>query len=215
MRLVVLGASGGIGRWVATLASHEGHDVTAVLRPSSEFDPVNGVRVVRGDLTDPDFLEPAVREHDAVLSCVGVRRAGRSPFARLLSPSDLMTRVASSLTRAMENQFVRRLVVVSAGGVGDSFSRLTWPVQQLVSTGSVAVAYRDLAGMEARLAASSLDWVAVRPVTLMNGAPAGRARPVERYGLASIIRRSDVGQWMVRAATQHDSFIEHTVLLGT
>jgi len=88
-------------------------------------------------------------------------------------------------------------------------------VQQLVSTGNVAVAYRDLAGMEACLSASSLDWLAVRPVTLMNGTPTGRARPVSRYGLASIVRRSDVAQWMVRAATQHDSFVEHTVLLGS
>jgi uncharacterized protein YbjT (DUF2867 family) len=76
-------------------------------------------------------------------------------------------------------------------------------------------AYRDLAGMEARLAASSLDWLAVRPVTLMNGAPAGRARPVQQYGVTSIVRRADVAAWMVSAATQHDSFIKHTILLGS
>jgi hypothetical protein len=99
--------------------------------------------------------------------------------------------------------------------VADSFSQLTWPVQQLVSTGNVAVAYRDLAGMEARLAASSLDWLAVRPVTLIPGAPLGRARPVNCYRLTSTIRRSDVASWMVAAAVQHDSFMNHTVLLGS
>jgi pimeloyl-ACP methyl ester carboxylesterase len=114
--------------------------------------------------------------------------------------------LASSLTRAMESQNVRRLIVISAGGVADSFSRLTWPVQQLVDAGSVAVAYRDLAGMEARLAASSLDWLAVRPVTLMNGAPLGRARPVDRYALTSTIRRADLAAWMLAAALRHDSF---------
>jgi len=149
------------------------------------------------------------------VSCVGLRRAGKSPFARLLSPPDLTTRLASSLTRAMENQNVRRLIVISAGGVADSFARLTWPVQQLVEAGNVAVVYRDLAGMEARLAASSLDWLAVRPVTLMNGAPIGRARPVDRYGLTSTIRRADVAAWMLAAAVRHDSFLQHTVLLGS
>lgn len=211
---MVVGASGGVGRWVATLAANEGHSVTAVLRVGSAFEPIERARPVRGDLTDPDFLEAAVDGHDAVISCVGLRRAGKNPFAKLLSPPDLTTRLASSLTRAMENRNVRRLVVISAGGVADSFSRLTWPVQQLVSTGNVAVAYRDLAGMEARLAASSLDWLAVRPVTLVNGAPLGRAKPVQRYGLASIIRRSDVALWMLHAAARHDSFVEHTVLLG-
>ena len=215
MRLVVVGASGRVGRWVTTLAVGEGHTVQAVLRNTSRFTTVPGVNAVRGDLTDPAFLESAVANHDAVVSCVGIRRASMSPFAKLLSPPDLTTRLASSLTRAMENQHVRRLIVISAGGVGDSFARLSWPVQQLVSTGNVAVAYRDLAGMEARLAASSLDWLAVRPVTLMNGAPLGRARPVDRYGLTSIVRRADVAAWMLAAAEQHDSFVEHSVLLGS
>lgn len=211
----MLGASGGVGRWVATTAAGKGHAVTAALRPASQFEPVDGVAVARGDLTDPDFLDGVVTGHDAVISCVGLRRAGKSPFARLLSPPDLTTRLASSLTRVMEGQNVRRLIVMSAGGVADSFSQLTWPVQQLVRAGNVAVAYRDLAGMEGRLAASSLDWLAVRPVTLMNGAPVGRAREVGKYGLTSIIRRADVAAWMIGAATQHDSFINHTVLLGS
>lgn len=215
MRLVVLGASGGIGRWVVTLAAAKGHSVTAVMRQSSAFTGTAGANVVRGDLTDPSFLESVVDGHDAVVSCVGIRRAGLSPFAKLLSPNDLTTRLASSLSRAMENRDVRRLVVISAGGVADSFSQLTWSVQQLVSTGNVAVAYRDLAAMEARLAASSLDWLAVRPVTLTPGGPLGRAAPVNRYGLTSTIRRSDVAQWMVAAAVQHDSFLNHTVLLGS
>ena len=212
---MILGASGSVGRWATTIATNSGHNVTAAIRPASQFDPVDGVAVSRGDLTDPDFLESVVAGQDAVVSCVGLRRGGLSPFARLLSPPDLTTRLASTLARAMDNQHVRRLIVLSAGGVGDSFPSLTWPVQQLVQTGNVAVAYRDLAGMEARLSASSLDWLAVRPVTLMNGGLLGRARPVQQYGLTSIIRRADVAAWMIKSATQHDSFIDHTVLLGS
>ena len=215
MRLVVLGASGGVGRWVAKIAISEGHTVTAVVRPSSTIDALKGVIVQRGDPTDPDFLGAVFHGCDAVISCVGIRRAGLSPFARLLSPPDLTTRLASSVTRAMDSQFVRRLVVISAGGVAESIAQLTWPVRQLVSIGSIGVAYRDLAGMESRLAASSLDWLAVRPVTLVNGPPLGRARPVRRYGLTEVVRRADVAAWMVTQATRHDSFTEHTVLLGS
>ena len=216
MRLVVLGASGGVGQWVVTHASDAGHSVTAVVRQEfSRFTGRRNLSVVQGDVTDPEFLENVIDGHHAVVSCIGIRRAGKSPFAKLLSPPDLTTRVASVLTRAMENRNVRRVVVVSAGGVAESFSQLTWPVQTLVSTGNVAIAYRDLAGMEARLGASSLDWLAVRPVTLMPGNPLGRARPVDRYALMSTIRRSDVASFMVSAATRHDSFMTHTVLLGS
>ena len=216
MRLVVLGASGGVGQWVVAHGADAGHSVTAVVRQEyNRFTGRKNVAVVRGDVTDPDFLDGILEGHDAVVSCVGIRRAGKSPFARLLSPPDLTTRVASVLTRAMENRNVRRVVVISAGGVAESFAQLTWPVQQLVRTGNVAVAYRDLAGMEARLGASSLVGLAVRPVTLMPGAPLGRAKPVDRYALTSTVRRADVASLMVAAATRHDSFMNHTVMLGS
>lgn len=211
----MLGASGRIGQWVVKLATREGHSVSVILRNTSSFAGDHGVAVFRGDLTDPSFLETAVNGHDAVVSCVGLRREGLSPFAKLLSPPDLTTRLASSLTRAMESRNVRRVVVISAGGVGDSFAQLTWPVQRLVTTGNVAVAYRDLAGMEARFAASSLDWLAVRPVTLMPGSPRRRARPVDGYGLLSTVRRSEVAAWIVAAARGHDVFVKHHVLLGS
>lgn len=210
-----MGASGGVGRWVAATAASVGHAVTAVIRPASVLETAPNVTIVRGDVTDPAFLEGVLRGCDAVISCVGISRDGFSPFAKLLSPPDLTTRLASALSRSMDNQCVRRLVVMSAAGVADSIGQLTWPVRQLVSTGNIGVAYRDLAGMESRLAASSLDWLAVRPVTLVNGAPLGRARPVQRYGLTSIVRRADVAAWMVREATRHDCFTEHAVMLGS
>lgn len=215
MKLAVLGASGRVGQWVVKLAASKGHSVSAILRNTSSFAGGPGVAVFRGDVTDPSFLETAVNGHDAVVSCVGLRRDGLSPFAKLLSPPDLTTRLASSLTRAMESRNVRRVVVISAGGVGDSFAQLTWPVQRLVTAGNVAVAYRDLAGMEARFAASSLDWLAVRPVTLMPGPPGGRARPVDGYGLFSTVRRSDVAAWVVAVTASHDVFVNHRVLLGS
>ena len=127
MRLLILGAFGRVGRWATTIAT-AGHSVSVVLRPASQFDSVDGAVVSRGDLTDPDFLESVVAGHDAVVSCVGLRRKSLSPFAKLLSPPDLTTRLASTLARAMDNQHVRRLIVLSAGGVGDSFPRLSWPV---------------------------------------------------------------------------------------
>jgi uncharacterized protein YbjT (DUF2867 family) len=84
-----------------------------------------------------------------------------------------------------------------------------------VTRGNIAVAYRDLERMEHILAGSALDWVAVRPVTLADGPPTGRARPVPRYGLTSTIRRSDVAAWMLGALERTAEFAERTVLLGS
>jgi putative NADH-flavin reductase len=213
LRLLVLGASGGIGSWFTRLASQRGHDVTAVVRPRASVDTA-GVAVKRGDVTDPTFLREVVAGHDVVVSCLGLRRAGKSPFARLLSPADLTERVTRILIDVMRSADVRRIVIVSAGGVRDSFAHLTWPVKRLVTTANVGVAYRDLAKMEEIVERSGLDWLLVRPVTLTGGEPTGRARLVERYGLFSTIRRADVAEWMLQAIETSSSISERRVLLG-
>ena len=215
MRLLILGASGGCGRWLARLAAERGHPVTALVRADTAFDAVPGIVVLRGDVTEPGVLDTVLPGHDAVLSALGLRRAGRSPWAPLRSPADLTERTVRHLLPAMRRHGVERLVAISAAGVGDSLARLTWPVRRLVAAGNVAVAYRDLAAMEALLAASDRDWLAVRPVTLTDGPPRNPARAVARYGLTSTIRRSEVAAWMLDAVVRPAPFAERRVLLGT
>jgi hypothetical protein len=65
------------------------------------------------------------------------------------------------------------------------------------------------------LAASDRDWLAVRPVTLTDGAPRKTARAVSRYGLTSMIRRSEVASWMLDAVVRPEPFGERYVMLGT
>ena len=215
MKLLILGASGATGRWLVTLAAQAGHDVTALVRPSTAFDAPAGVRVIRGDVLDPANIATAVENKDAVASCLGIRRASKFPWAPILSPPDFTASVASALIPAMSHAGVRRVVAISAGGVAESITQLTTPVRWMVGAGTIGVAYRDLAEMERLLSASLLDWLAVRPVTLMNGPPTGRVGKVEKYGLFSIVRRADVAAWMLGALARPTPYLEQTVLLGT
>jgi hypothetical protein len=126
-----------------------------------------------------------------------------------------MARVARILIAAMRRRGIQRLVVMSAGGVGDSVAQLSRPVRWLVSSGQIGVAYRDLENMERELAPCGLDWLAVRPVTLIDGPPTGAAHPAPRYGMFSKVRRSDVAEWMLSQAENPEPFEPRTVLLGT
>lgn len=215
MRLLILGASGGCGRWLTRLASERSHTVTALIRSNAALEAPPGVVVVRGNVTDAAVLDAVLPGNDAVLCALGQRRAGRNPWAPLRSPADLTARTMGHLLPAMQRHGVQRLIVISAAGVGDSHAQLTWPVRRLVASGNVAVAYGDLAAMEALLAASDRDWLAVRPVTLTDGAPRKTAQVVSRYGLTSTIRRSEVANWMLDAVVRPEPFGERYVMLGT
>jgi uncharacterized protein YbjT (DUF2867 family) len=215
MRLLVLGASGGCGQWLALLAASRGHQITALVRPSATLEAAPNVHVRRGNPMDPAVLADVIADQDAVASCIGIRRAAKWPWAPLRSPADLTDRVATVLVPAMQRAGVRRLVAISAGGVGDSNRQLTPFVRWLLSRGTIGVSYADLARMESVLSASDLDWLAVRPVTLKSGKPTGKAGPISRFGLFSTIRRGDVAAWMLAALEEPQHFAEHTVLLGT
>lgn len=218
MRFLVLGASGGCGGWFVRLALEQGHHITALLRHSSQLnrEARGDIAVVRGEATDGATLEHIVGtgRWDAVVSCLGQRRAGFSPWARLLSPPDLMERVMKSLIPAMERHGLTRLVWISAGGVCDSYQQVTPAVRRLISSGNIALAYRDLEQAEALLAPAALDSLTIRPVTLWWGAPAGRGREVQRYGMFSMIRRADVADYMLRQVTGERPFKRKAVMIG-
>lgn len=215
MRVLLLGASGGIGSCVGRLAAERGHDVTALVRPNTPYDSPPGVDLVRGEVLESETLDGLLPGHEVVVSCLGLKRTWKSPYARLLSPPDLVATVTRSLVIAMHAHGVPRLILVSAGGVGSSRARTSWFVRRLIDAGNLGVAYADLARAEVYLADSGLDYLTIRPVTLTNGRPTGRGGLVARYGILSTVRRADVAAWIVDALEQSERFVPKNVMIGT
>lgn len=200
MNLLVLGATGGVGKHVVPRAVAKGHRVTAIVRGEAADFP-EGVRVVRGNVLDRATLDAALDGQDAVLSSLGIRRANpRNPWSKVTSPPDLMETVMKALVPAMKARGVKRLVAVSSAGVAESFPKMNAVMRFLVRKSSIGVAYRDLGEMERVLAESDLDWVAVRPVTLTNGKRPETVARVDGFGLTANIARATVADWMIARA---------------
>jgi putative NADH-flavin reductase len=199
MKVLVLGATGGVGRHVVPLAQAAGHEVTVLTRSSSYTAPA-GVRVVHGEVLAGDGLAAAMAGQQAVLSSIGMQRKHpANPWSASLSPTDLTSTTARRIAAAMKAAGVPRIVAVSAGGVGDSAPRLNAVMKFFLATTMIGTAYRDLAVMESVYADSGLDWVAPRPTRLTNAARAPRVAVVESFGAFDDISRADVAGWMVAA----------------
>ena len=50
--LLILGASGGCGRWAVRIAKERGYRVTVLVRQESNLEELEGVRVVQGNVMD-------------------------------------------------------------------------------------------------------------------------------------------------------------------
>jgi putative NADH-flavin reductase len=160
MKLVVLGATGGIGLEIVRQAIEQGHSVTAFVRSPEPLQPFgNRITIKQGDLLNAAELAKAISGHDAILSGFGPR----VPIAK--TDANLLRNFATALTAAMHYANVRRAVIVSMAFLfKDSLLPPAYLFGRLLFPGVVI----DAAAMEQILLESGLDWTIVRPPQLTN-----------------------------------------------
>lgn len=214
MKLLVLGASGGCGRWICRLATDRGHEVRALVRPSTEFEAPSGVEVIRGQVLDKEILEGVLTDMNGVLSGLGIKRKSpNNPWSEVLSPPDLTTRVAEYLRKLMPKKGIQRVISISAAGAGDSFEDATPIIKWLIRNSNMSISYKDLEQMESVYRQSDLDWQAVRPTTLTNGPHTGEIRETDQYGLLNRISRANVAHYMLDCMESQQEITNRTPLL--
>ena len=192
-RILVLGAAGGTGRHVVTQALTAGHRLTALVRnPQALAATSDRLRVLTGDVVRDDaVLDEAVRGQDVVISTLGV---GKS-----FKPDGLIATSAPRIVNAMKRHGVRRLVFVSAFGVGDTYRDVPF-VPRLFMRTLLADIYRDKKIGEEAVRRSGLEWTLVYPTGLTDAPGSGRFRAGERLELRGFPRipRADVATFIVQ-----------------
>lgn len=211
MRIVVFGATGNVGGHLARRARERGHEVTAVVRDAARYEAPPGVRVEVGEVLDAAFAARVIAGHDVVVSGLGMRYA--HPWAKRMSPDDFVSRATAGLIAGARATGVKRMQIVSAAGVGSSRAVMNVAMQLMLKVSNVGVAYADLDRTEALLAASELDWQAVRPVTLAHGPAHEKAHVVSSYGALMTIPRDEVARFML-TELERPAFSERTPMIA-
>jgi nucleoside-diphosphate-sugar epimerase len=198
MKLAILGASGGIGKHLVTQALAAGHDVVVVARASSQLEVPPTVKVVRGAVDDHAVLTAAFSGCDAVLSSLGLKLPGLSPFAKPEDPG-ILDRSSAAMVAAMKAAGVKRLLFVSSSGVGDSAALLPGFFKVFVATTALRTTFAALDRMEQVFFGSGLDVCAVRPTGLTEGPATGKIVVANKLVGQSQIARADVAAWILQA----------------
>jgi len=178
--ILVIGATGNVGRQVVSQLLGAGADVRALVRNPDAADLPDGVGVVRGDLSEPGTLGPCLDGVGALF---------------LVWP--FLTAEAAPAVLDAVRKHARRIVYLSSAGVRDDLEQQSDPINQFH------------ADIERLIEQSGLEWTFLRPSgfatnTLM-WAPRIRADGVVRwpYGAAarSLIHEQDIAAVAVRALT--------------
>ncbi|WP_067702443.1 NAD(P)-dependent oxidoreductase [Nocardia jejuensis] len=195
MRIAIFGATGTVGRQVVEQALAAGHDVTALTRSAANVSvaPDQRLRIVEGDVLDPGAVERTVAGQDAVIVTLG---AGRKGVVRAEG--------TRTVIEAMGRTGVKRLIVMSSLGVGDSRGNLDFLWKYVLFGVVLRQAYADHVRQEAYTQAADLDWTIVRPAAFTDDPATGRyQRDVapDAQGLKLKIARADIAAFLLEQLT--------------
>jgi len=209
MRMLVIGASRGIGRLTVEAGSKRGHHVRALSRSGMEM-PADGVESIQGDATDPAALGAALEGMEIVLFTLGLHRS----IANYSRPVTLFSDATAALLPLLEAHGPKRLIVVTGFGAGDSKQAMS-TLERIGHSVLLGRPYADKDRQEDMVRASSLDWTLVRPVILTNNEASGRYRVLAdpetwRNGL---IARADVADFLIREA-EEGAHVQGAVVLA-
>ncbi len=190
MKVLVIGATGKTGAAVVDQAIAAGHDVTAFVRNAATYTRQD-VRIAEGDALDPQHIGAALDGQQAVIDTLG----GKTPYKE----STLETDAARILIAAMAEGSVRRLLVVSALGEGDSKANTSFVYEHILMPTFLRGVVKDKAGMEAEVSSSKLDWTIVRAALLTDDEPTGSIRTYDADDgdTAHKITRADLATFLV------------------
>ncbi|HSN84432.1 MAG TPA: NAD(P)-binding oxidoreductase [Polyangiales bacterium] len=216
-KILVIGATGGTGRATVDALLERGYQVTAFSRHAESLEHDSQRLTLRnGDATNPDDVDRAVAGHDAVIITLGIME---NPVrVRLFGAAHTKNDVRSVGTRnviaAMRKHGVRRLVVQSSYGVGETRGGLRW-LDRLFFGLLLKPQIADTEVQEIEVRQSDVDWVLAQPVHLTDddrddmpfASPDGEVREWK-------ISRKGVAQFLAHAAQAPDYVGKSVALSG-
>jgi putative NADH-flavin reductase len=195
-KVLVIGASRGVGFETVRAALRAGHSVRAMSRSAAGI-PIQDTNLekVSGDALDRDTIRNALQDVDVVIQTLGVDFAPRLIF----EGTSLFSQSTRVLVDAMKAAGVKRLVSVTGLGAGESRGHGGLLYDAVVFPLLLKRVYDDKDVQEWIIRSSGLDWTIVRPGLLTNRPATGRYRVLTaskdwRFGAIS---RTDVAGFLV------------------
>ena len=179
---LVLGGSGRTGGHIIDYALSKGHTVTALVRDPAKLVSRVGLTVVQGTPANRGDVDRAIDGADAVIVALNSTRRSDTPWAKPVSPPRLMADSVANATGAMTARGIRRIVVLSAFGVGDSLSSASLPLRLMFTRTNLKYTYADHNLVDAEIRDTDTDWTLLRPAALNNKATVEKVAVTDVHG---------------------------------
>ncbi len=207
MKILVIGASRGIGLETLKLGLAMGHEMSALVRnPENISLEDEHLSIVRGDILDRESVDKAVRGQDAVCISVGIKPTRK--------PTSVFSEGTKNVVDSMRAQSCKVLLCVTGIGAGESRGHGGFMYDKIFNPLFLKTIYEDKDRQEMIVRQSGLDWTIVRPGFLTNGPKTGKYRVLKDLsGVKSgKVSRADVAEFILKESSER-KYAGHAILL--
>lgn len=200
MRLVVFGATGGTGQQIVSQALAAGHAVAALVRDPAKMTVQHAhLTLIQGNVLDRVAVDRALAGADAVFISLGNTAN---------NPNQIVSAGTAVVLDAMKSAGVKRVIVISSLGVGDSKDQVPLFFKALIVT-ALRNAFQDKEAQEKLVMGSELDWTIIRPGGLTDGPATGAYRAGLDRSIGGQVARADVAAFAL-AQLASDDYLHKT-----
>lgn len=189
MKILVFGATGGVGQQFVKLALEEGHEVTAFVRTPTKLTISHPqLTVIQGDALDQVATAKAIENQDAVVSCLGTNG---------LKKSNLLEQMVKNIVDGMKSNGISRIVYTASAGIDKEIPGLSGKIVMML----LKNALEDHRNAVNYIKSNHLYYTIARPMSLNNdelnstyretfeGIPSG-SRSISRASVAHFLLKS-------------------------
>ncbi|MFL2653841.1 MAG: NAD(P)-dependent oxidoreductase [Dehalococcoidia bacterium] len=169
MRILLLGATKGLGKEILKEALSLGFEINCLVRNTKKF-PVeqNNIRVFEGDATSSIDLENAVQDSKIIISTLNVMRKNLFPWSNITNDKNTISKSSKNIIEISKRKKIKHLISVSAWGVNESLDHIPIWFKLLIKNSNLKYPYIDHGKSEKLLVNSNLNWTILRPSALVN-----------------------------------------------
>jgi putative NADH-flavin reductase len=191
MKLAIFGATGKTGIELVKQALEQRHAVTAFVRDPARLEVEDeGLAMATGDVFDPTSVAQVIQEQDAVICALGTGSD--------LKKTTVRTTGTINIISGMKKNDVKRLIVITAMGVGESWNSLSL-VNKIFFATLLKSSRDDHESQESAVKESGLEWTIVRPSGLTDTPKTGNYEVGENIlAVTSKISRADVADLIIK-----------------
>ena len=190
MKIIVFGATGGVGKSVVKQALEDGLEVTAFVRTPSKLEVSHRLlTIIQGNAFNQAEVAAAIAGHDAVVSCLGSSQG--------MKKSTELQEMAKCIVDGMQEHHVKRIVYTASAGIDKELSGISGKlIMQMLKN-----ALTDHRAAVDYIQAHGLNYTIVRPMGLSNQPFTGKYRESATSvpDKSRSIPRADVAHFILKA----------------